>query len=72
MVMANRRLIRLTEAAKGVLPVSYATLFRLSREKDSPFLPAFALLGGALFVDPDLFLQIGQKENTKRAIERRT
>jgi len=66
---ATKRLVRLKEAAR-ILPISYTTLYRLAKEVDGPFLPAFTVLGDAYFLDVEKFLEIGQKMARKKALER--
>ncbi len=63
------KLVRLKEAAR-ILPISYTTLYRLAKEVDGPFLPAFTILGDAYFLNVEKFLEIGQKEARKRSLMR--
>ncbi len=52
-------------------PISYTTAFRMSRDMDSPFFPCFLSVGGKVAVDLEKFRAVAEKQNEKRALERR-
>jgi hypothetical protein len=56
--------------AAEILPVSYATLYRLASDSEGVYKDAFLYLGNSLCVDLDKFLEIGRKEARKRSLMR--
>ena len=51
---------------KAELPVSYNTLYSMSKNPSSPFYPAFLRIGHKVCLDLTVFKQIALRENGRR------